>query len=62
MDSFRALVLDPKWEKPYYRCAEAWHRLGKITFAIEINEQGQRLASSYADLHSQHHSFTGLEK
>lgn len=61
MDSYRALVLHPTWEKPYYRCAEAWHRLGEITFAIEINEQGQLLASSSADLSSQLHSFTGLD-
>jgi len=61
VDSYRALVLDPTWEKPYYRCAEAWHRLGEITFAIDINEQGQLLAKSSADLHSQLHNFTGME-
>lgn len=59
VDSFRALVLHPTWEKPYYRCAEAWHRLGEITFAVEINELGQILASSSADLSSQLHHFTG---
>ena len=61
MDSFRALVLCPTWEKPYYRCAEAWHRLGKLTFAVEINKEGQVLAKSSAELQSQLFSFTGGE-
>ena len=61
VDSYRALVLHPTWEKPYYRCADAWHRLGEITFAVEINEQGRSLAASSADLRSQLHNFTGFD-
>ena len=61
MDSYRALVLDPTWEKPYYRCAEAWHRMGDIAHAVEINKQGQKHAKTSADLNSQFHNFTGLE-
>ena len=57
IDSYRALVLHPTWEKPYYRCAEAWHRLGEISHAIDINDQGQVLCSSSVDLVSQINSF-----
>lgn len=60
IDSYRALVLHPTWEKPYYRCAEALHRLGEMTYAIEVNELGQILSTSSADLCSQLNSFTGL--
>ena len=58
VDSYRALILHPTWEKPYYRCAEAWHRLGEISVAIGVNSRGRVLASSCADLNSQLNSFT----
>ena len=61
IDSYRALVLYPTWEKPYYRCAEAWHKLGELSLAIDVNELGQILASSSAELHSQHCNFTGVD-
>ena len=57
LDSYRALTLRPTWEKPYYRCAEAWHRMGEVAFAMAINKQGQALASTYADLSTQLYSF-----
>lgn len=52
-DSFRAIVLHPTWEKPYYRCAQAWHQLGETSHAAEINRLGQLLCSSSSDLQSQ---------
>lgn len=57
LDSYRALTLRPTWEKPYYRCAEAWHRMGEVAFAMAINKQGQALASTCADLSTQLYSF-----
>ena len=59
VDSFRALVLYPIWEKPYYRCAEAWHLLGDLSHAIEINLQGQVRCSSNTHLRSQLSVFIG---
>ena len=46
-------MLHPKWEKSYYRCAEAWHKLGEISRARDINEHGRLLCSASTELQSQ---------
>ena len=53
MDSYRALVLKPEWEKAYYRCAEAWIKLGNIPAAVSVNHSGQRLCIEHSDLDRQ---------
>ena len=40
VDSYRALVLRPEWEKPYYRCSEAWLLLGNHSVALAVNGMG----------------------
>ena len=50
VDSFRALVLRPEWEKPYYRCSEAWLSLGNHSLALKMNKLGRDLCSSTSEL------------
>ena len=54
MDSYRALVLKPEWEKPYFRCAEAWIKLGEIGNALTVNVSGRTTCSERADLDKQY--------
>lgn len=54
VDSYRALVLKPEWEKPYYRCAEAWIKLGDINNALTVNVSGRTACSERADLDKQY--------
>ena len=53
MDSYRAIVLRPDWEKPYYRCSEAWLLLGNHATALKINEMGCERCNLKADLSRQ---------
>ena len=50
VDSYRALVLKPDWEKPYYRCSEGWMLLGNHTTALQVNGMGCELCTSTSDL------------
>ena len=54
VDSYRALVLRPDWEKPYYRCAEAWLRLGDVNTAVAVNKSGREACSERVDLERQY--------
>ena len=53
VDSYRALVLRPDWEKPYYRCSELWMLLGNHTVALQVNGIGCDMCSMNSDLHKQ---------
>ncbi len=46
-------MLRPGWEKAYYRCAEAWNKLGEQDIAIAINTEGLRECSDTDDLYRQ---------
>lgn len=50
VDSFRSLVLSPDWEKPYYRCCQAWMLLGNHAVALKLNSMGQDMCKSTSDL------------
>ena len=60
VDSYRALVLRPDWEKPYYRCAEAWLRLGDVNTAVAVNKSGREACSDRADLERQYKEIQDL--
>ena len=60
VDSYRALVLRPDWEKPYYRCAEAWLRLGDVNTAVAVNKSGREACSERADLERQYKEIQDL--
>lgn len=60
VDSYRALVLRPDWEKPYYRCAEAWLRLGDVNTAVAMNKSGREACSERADLERQYKEIQDL--
>ncbi len=47
------MVLRENWEKAYYRCADAWSKLGEMGRALSINERGQRMCRDKADLERQ---------
>lgn len=53
VDGFRAVVLREDWHKAYYRCADAWNKLGSLNKALAINERGRRMCSERADLDKQ---------
>ena len=46
-------MLKPGWEKAYYRCAEAWGKLGEPAMALTINKEGVRECSEAGDLSRQ---------
>ena len=50
VDSYRALVLRPDWEKPYYRCSESWMLLGNPTMALQVNGMGCDMCSVNSEL------------
>ncbi len=53
LDSYRAVVLRSGWEKAYYRCSEAWAKLGEPKVALIINREGLRECIESGDLHKQ---------
>ncbi len=53
MDGYRALVLQHDWYKAYYRCADAWTKLGDMEKALAINESGRRACAERVDLDRQ---------
>ena len=53
MDSYRALVLRPDWEKAYYRCAESWVQLGCLHMALSINSSGCENCQEKSELERQ---------
>ena len=53
MDSYRAMVLRPEWEKAYYRCAEAWGKLGNWQMAREVSLSGTSQCDSRTELDRQ---------
>ena len=53
VDSYRAMVLRPSWEKAYYRCAEAWSKLGDFPQALEVSRSGTAQCDSRTDLDRQ---------
>ena len=53
VDSYRALVLRPSWSKAYYRCAEAWSRLGRLSEALAINITGLAQCEGSSELQIQ---------
>jgi hypothetical protein len=53
VDSFRALVLRPDWEKPYHRCSEAWLALGNHSLALKMNNMGRDVCSTTSELSRQ---------
>ena len=53
MDSFRALVLKPDWEKPYHHCSEAWLALGNHSLALKMNNIGRDVCSTTSELSRQ---------
>ena len=60
VDSYRALVLRPSWEKAYYRCAEAWAKMGELPEALAINQAGLRACSEHPDLVKQLRELQGI--
>ena len=57
LDSYRALVLKPTWDKPYYRCAESLGKLGDVSIALSINERGRKACDKKDDLERQYTEF-----
>ena len=47
------MVLRPGWEKAYYRCSEAWAKLGEPEMALEINKEGIKECREVEDLSKQ---------
>lgn len=62
LDSYRALVLKPSWEKPYYRCAESLCKLGDLATALTINSAGRSMCEQQGELERQHSELQQLSK
>jgi hypothetical protein len=62
LDSYRALVLKPSWEKPYYRCAESLCKLGDLATALTINTTGRSMCEQQGELERQHSELQQLSK
>ena len=62
LDSYRALVLKPSWEKPYYRCAESLCKLGDLATALTINSAGRSMCELQGDLERQHSELQQMSK
>jgi tetratricopeptide (TPR) repeat protein len=50
IDSQRAYVLKPDYDKAYYRCAEAWLRMGEIRYAAIISQMAAKICRYSSDL------------
>lgn len=53
-------MLRPSWEKAYYRCAEAWAKMGELPEALAINQAGLRACSEHPDLVKQLRELQGI--
>ena len=53
-------MLRPVWEKAYFRCAEAWAKMGEVSEALAINQAGLRACSDHSDLEKQLRELQGI--